>query len=53
MYEGYRVFEHGALKLLYNICVRVCAYAPRFYMVYAGDDIGDGKLVRGQEIPRE
>ncbi len=38
--EGYRVFEHGALKLLNNMCVRMCAYAPRFHMVCAGDDIG-------------
>ncbi len=39
VYVGCRVVEHGALKLLYNIFVRVCAYAPRrprSYIVCAG-----------------
>ncbi len=38
--DGCRVVEHGALKLLFSICVRVCAYAPRSHMVRAGDDVG-------------
>ncbi len=29
VYEGYRVVEHGALKLLYSICVRVCTTTLR------------------------
>ncbi len=24
VYEGYRLVEHGTLKLLYSICVRLC-----------------------------
>ncbi len=48
VYEGCRVVEHGALTLLCSKCVRVYAYAPRFHMVCAGNDIGDGKLIRSE-----